>query len=108
MSARIVLCAKLKQELPGIDEDTPEGDRALRMALLIGGPELRQRVHDSVSAQAWGMWTDHMLMVINEYQLDPTSDEANKILKPQMEAFFFGRQAQVPGYIPPEKQQPEP
>jgi len=44
-----------------------------------------------------------MLMVVNEYQLDPTSDEANKILKPHMEAFFFGEQTQIPGYVPPKQ-----
>ena len=104
MAAKTVKCAKLQQELPGLDPDTPDGDRALRMALLVGGPELRQRVLDSVSARAWEMWTDHMLMVVNEYQLDPTSDESNKVLKPHMEAFLFGQAQQVPGYVPPEQQ----
>lgn len=103
MATRQVKCAKLKQELPGLDPDTPEGDRALKMALLIGGPEMQQRVRDHVSARAWEMWTDHMLMVINEYCLDPTSDEANKILRPHMEAFLFGEGQQIPGYVPPEQ-----
>lgn len=102
MAAKTVKCARLKQELSGIDSDSPEGDRALKMALLIGGPEMQQRIRDSVSAEAWEMWTDHMLMVVNEYRLDPTSDEANQILRPHMEAFFFGGQAQIPGYVPPE------
>jgi len=101
MATRTVKCAKLKQKLPGLDPDTPEGDRALRMALLVGGPELRQRVRDSISARAWEMWTEHMLMVVNEYQLDPTSDEANKVLRPHMEAFLFGEAKQIPGYVPP-------
>jgi Fe-S cluster biosynthesis and repair protein YggX len=104
MAAKTVKCAKLKQELPGLDPDTLDGDRALRMALLIGGPELRQRVLDSVSERAWEMWTDHMLMVVNEYQLDPTSDESNQVLKPHLEAFLFGQAKQVPGYVPPEQQ----
>jgi len=101
MAARTVTCAKLRQKLPGLDPDTPEGDRALRLALLIGGPELRQRVLESVSARAWELWTQHMLMVVNEYHLDPTSDEANRVLRPHMEAFFFGQTQQVPGYVPP-------
>ena len=101
MATKIVKCAKLGEELPGIDEETAEGDRALRLALLIGGAELRQRVSESVSAQAWEMWTNHMLMVINEYRLDPTSDEASRVLKPHMEAFLFGQATQVPGYTPP-------
>jgi Fe-S cluster biosynthesis and repair protein YggX len=107
MAAKTVKCAKLRQELPGLDPETPEGNRALKMATLIGGPELRQRVQDSVSAKAWQMWTDHMLMVVNEYQLDPTSDEANQILKPHMEAFFFGKQAAIPGYVPPNETESE-
>ncbi len=101
MASKTVMCAKLKQELPAIDPDTPQGDRALRMALLIGGPELRDRILKSVSAPAWEMWTDHMRMVINEYHLDPTSDAANAVLKPHMEAFFFGEESQLPGYVPP-------
>jgi Fe-S cluster biosynthesis and repair protein YggX len=102
MAARTVKCVKLNRELPGLDPDTPEGQRALKMALIIGGPELRQRVEQSVSARAWEMWTQHMLMVVNEYQLDPASAEANKVLKPHMKAFFFGEGKQVPGYRPPE------
>lgn len=101
MAAKTVKCAKLGQELPGIDPESGEGDRALRMALLIGGPDLRKRIGNSVSAKAWEMWTDHMRMVINEYRLDPTGDDANRVLKPHMEAFFFGEQQQLPGYVPP-------
>lgn len=101
MATRTVKCAKLKQELPAIDRQTPAGDRALKLALLIGGPDLQQRIHDSVSAKAWEMWTDHMLMVVNEYHLDPASPEANGVLKPHMEAFFFGQRQQPPGCVPP-------
>lgn len=101
MAAKTIKCAKLNQELPAIDPESADGDRALRMALLIGGAELRDRVAESVSASAWEMWTDHMRMVINEFRLDPTSDAANQALKPHMEAFFFGEQSQLPGYVPP-------
>ncbi len=101
MPAKSVHCVKLNQELPAIDPDTTEGDRALRMALLIGGPEMRRRVAESVSARAWEMWTDQMRMIINEFHLDPTSDAANEVLKPYMEAFFFGEQKEVPGYVTP-------
>ena len=97
MATKTVKCAKLNEDLPGIDADSEDGERALRMALLIGGQELQQRVRDQVSMRAWEMWTDHMLMVMNEYRLDPTSDEANDVLKPQMEAFFFGNAGNVPG-----------
>ncbi len=101
MPARTVRCAKLGRELPGLDESTPEGAQALRVALLLGGPALRQRVHEQVSAEAWALWKDHMRMVINEFRLDPTSDESNGILREHVEAFLFGRARDIPGYVPP-------
>lgn len=103
MAAKTVKCAKLQKELPGIDESTPQGDQALRMCLLFGGPELRRRVQESVSAQAWEMWTDYMRMVINEYRLDPTSDQSNETLRQYMEDFFFGQAREIPDYIPPDQ-----
>ncbi|MFN0136856.1 MAG: Fe(2+)-trafficking protein, partial [Phycisphaerae bacterium] len=101
MSAKTVMCAKLKQELPALDESTPDGDRARRMLLLIVGKEMQLRVMQNVSAQAWGLWTDHMRMLMNEYRLDPTSEEANKVLRPHMESFFFGEQQAVPNFVAP-------
>jgi Fe-S cluster biosynthesis and repair protein YggX len=101
MAHRMVLCAKFGRELPGLDESTPEGERALRMAQLLGGPELRQRVHDHVSAEAWALWTDFMRMVINEYHLDPTSEASNAILREHMEGFLFGAGGELPNYTPP-------
>lgn len=100
MAAQTVQCAKLNQELPGIDESTGEGQQALKMAAMIGGSEMRQRVLASVSAKAWSMWKDHMIMIFNEYRLDPTSDEAAGVLRAHMEAFFFGQQADIPNYVP--------
>ncbi|HUU95012.1 MAG TPA: Fe(2+)-trafficking protein [Phycisphaerae bacterium] len=101
MAANTVKCAKLGRELPGLDPNTPKGDQALKMVLLIAGPETQKRVRENISAQAWQQWTDHMRMVINEFRLDPTSDEANKVLAEHMEAFFFGAGTQLPGYVPP-------
>jgi Fe-S cluster biosynthesis and repair protein YggX len=97
------MCSKLKQELPAIDETSPAGDQALKMSLLLGGPDLRQRVHENVSAQAWEMWRDHMRMVINEYRLDPTADESNEILRAHLVDFLFGAQREVPNYVPPSR-----
>jgi Fe-S cluster biosynthesis and repair protein YggX len=102
MAERTVTCAKLGKELPALDETTPDGRSALKMAQLLGGPEMKQRVHDHVSAQAWQMWKDHMRMVINEYRLDPTSDDANPVLAQAMEQFLFGPGGEVPGYTPPQ------
>ncbi len=101
MPQRMVQCAKLGRELPGLDETTPQGERALRMAQLLGGPAMRQRVLAHISAEAWERWTDFMRMVINEYHLDPTSDASNAILRKYLEGFLFGEEGEVPGYTPP-------
>ncbi|QOJ15530.1 MAG: oxidative damage protection protein [Planctomycetia bacterium] len=97
----MVQCAKLGQQLPGLDESTAEGRNALRYALLVGGKALADRIHREISAQAWKQWIDHQVMVINEYRLDPMADESNAILKQHMEAFFFGEQEAVRNYVPP-------
>jgi Fe-S cluster biosynthesis and repair protein YggX len=104
MAERMVQCSKLKRELPALDETTPAGDQALKMVFLLGGAELRQRVRDHVSAAAWELWKDHMRMVINEYRLDPTTDESNAILREHLVDFLFGVAREVPNYAPPEKQ----
>jgi Fe-S cluster biosynthesis and repair protein YggX len=101
MGERMVQCVKLGQELPGLDESTPEGSQALKMALLLGGPQMRDVVRDRVSAKAWAMWKDMMMMVINEYRLDPTSDASNEVLRKHMESFLFGEGEEIPGYSPP-------
>ena len=105
MAARIVNCAKLNKELPGIDEESEAGEQGLKMALLIGGRELADRIKENISAEAWQMWTDHMLMVLNEYRLDPTSDQANAVLKTHMEQFLFGEgtNANIDNYVPPDQ-----
>jgi len=102
MAAKTVRCATLGKELPGIDPETPEGEQALKMVRLIAGPEFAKRVEENVSAQAFELWKDQMLMIMNEFRLDPTSDESNRVLKPYMEAFFFGDQRPIPNYVPPD------
>jgi Fe-S cluster biosynthesis and repair protein YggX len=103
MAAQTVHCAKLGRDLPGIDENNPAGSQALRMVQMIGGPDLRRRVHDHISAEAWELWKGQMLMIMNEFRLDPSSDQANQLLKQYMEAFFFGEEQEVPNYVPKEQ-----
>lgn len=87
--ARMVHCVKLGRELPGLDEAPWPG-------------ELGQRVYEQVSAEAWGMWKDHAKMLLNEYRLAPWTPEAQKLIREQMEIFFFGQGTQAPpGYVPP-------
>ncbi len=100
--AKLVHCAKLGRELPGLDPDSPDGSRSLKMVTLIAGPQMMARVRDQISAQAFEGWKGHMLMVMNEFRLDPQSDEANRVLAQQMEAYFFGDRADIPNYVPPQ------
>ena len=90
MAERMVKCAKLGQELPGLDEPPWSGD-------------LGQRIYEKVSRQAWQMWVDRLRMIINEYRIFPADPRAQKFIEEQMEQFFFGEQAAPPpGYVPPE------
>ena len=77
MAERMVQCAKLGKELPGLNELPFEN-------------ELGQRVFNSISQQAWEMWAEHLKMVINEYRLNPGTMEAQELILKQMEQFFFG------------------
>ena len=89
MAKRMVRCAKLCKELPGLDE-------------LPFDNEMGQRIFDNVSKQAWEMWAEHLKMMINEYRLNPGTLEAQELILKQMEQFFFGDEAQLPpDYIPP-------
>lgn len=102
MAQCMVQCVKLQRELPGLDPDTPQGKAALLMAKAVGGEDLKKRIQDNVSMEAWKMWTGHLTMVINEYRLDPSSSEADEIIRQQMEDYFFGEGAALPpGYVPP-------
>lgn len=86
---RMVKCVKLGRELPGLDEPPVKG-------------ELGQRIYENVSAQAWEMWQEHRIILINHYGLTLYDARAQEFLRQQMEEFFFGEDAQMPeGWTPP-------
>ena len=88
---RMVKCAKLGRELPGLDE--PPFDT-----------ELGQKIYENVSAEAWKMWAEHSKMLLNEYRLQPWKPEAQQFLVEQMQQYFFGAGAQLPKeFVPPPK-----
>ena len=90
-STRLVMCAKLQQELPGLESPPWPG-------------ELGQRIYDHISAQAWKQWEDRMKMILNEYRLMPWQKEAQEMIAKHMEEFLFGPSTSLPpGYVP-EKQ----
>ena len=86
---RVVHCAKLGRELPGLAEPPWPG-------------ELGQRIYEHVSAQAWKLWEERMRMILNEYRLMPWQKEAQDLMARAMEEFLFGQAAAPPppGFVP--------
>jgi Fe-S cluster biosynthesis and repair protein YggX len=76
---RMVHCVKLKQELPGLEKPPFPG-------------ELGRRIYEHVSQQAYDMWPAQQVLLINHYGLNMADPESRKILREQMEEFFFGPQ----------------
>lgn len=89
MAERMVHCAKLGRELPGLEE-------------LPFDSELGQKIYDNVSKIAWAQWAEHLKMIINEYRLNPATLQAQEMIVKQMEAYFFGEgTAPPPEYVAP-------
>jgi Fe-S cluster biosynthesis and repair protein YggX len=89
----MVKCVKFQRELPGLDEPPFDNDLGLR-------------IYENVSKDAWKMWLEHLKMILNEYRLNLADRESQKIVKQQMEEYFFGQGAALPpGYVPPQTKQ---
>jgi Fe-S cluster biosynthesis and repair protein YggX len=89
-TVRTVFCVKLKQELPGLKE------------VPFDGHPLGQRVYESVSAEAWRQWVEHLKMLMNEYRLNLGNSEAQQFIIDQMEKYFFGEGVELPpDYVAP-------
>ena len=88
--ARMVQCAKLREELPGLPYK-PFTDA------------LGQRIYDTISQQAWTQWIEHSKKLVNEYRLDLTLKKSHDTLKEQCEAFLFGDGGTLPPEFVPEK-----
>lgn len=87
--ARVVNCAKLGRELPGLN------------APPVPGP-LGQRIYDEISEDAWKMWLQQQTILINHYGLNLADPATRKLLMQQMEEFFFGEHARMPeGWVAP-------
>ncbi len=87
--ARMVQCAKLKRELPGLDAPPFPG-------------ELGQCIYDNISAEAYRLWGQHATILINHYGLHPADPETRKMLRREMEAFFFEDEEELPeGWVAP-------
>ena len=80
---RLVYCVKLGRELPGLEKPPFPG-------------ALGQRIYEQISQKAWDMWPAQSTLIINHYGLNMADPEARKILREQMEEFFFGEDAKMP------------
>ena len=89
MTTRMVQCAKLGKEAPGLERPTYPGD-------------LGKRIYLNISQEAWTSWVSHQTMLINEYRLTPVDPKARKFLEEEMEKFLFTDDFTKPeGYVPP-------
>jgi len=88
---RMVNCIKLDREAEGLAFAPVPGD-------------LGKKIFDNVSKEAWGAWTRHQTMLINENRLNLADPQARKYLMTQLEQYFFGEGGdQIAGYVPPSK-----
>lgn len=88
---RLVICKRLKQELPGLD------------APPFPGPRGRE-IYETVSARAWQEWQDLQTMLINENQLNMMDRKARSYLNEQRDKYFAGEEIdRAEGYVPPDR-----
>ncbi len=91
MTERLVNCALLKQELPGLTFQTYPG-------------ELGKKIFENISQQAWQKWMTHQTMLINEHMLNPLDPVSRQFIEQEMEKFFFGGGSEKPeGFVPTEQ-----
>ena len=88
--AHSVYCVKLGKEAEGLEKPPFKG-------------ELGQKLFENVSKVAWRNWLEHSKMLINEFRLDLTSEQGQRIWMTECEKFFFGDGSS----LPPEFTQPK-
>lgn len=81
--ARMVHCVKLGREAEGLERPPFKG-------------EFGQKIFDNVSKEAWRTWIEHSKMLVNEYRLDLTSDQGQKIWMTECQKYFFGEGSALP------------
>ena len=52
--------------------------------------ETGQRIYENISEEAWKLWQERQVMLINEYQLNTMDEQAIKLLENHMMGFLFG------------------
>ena len=86
---RMVQCAKLKREAPGLEFPPYPGD-------------LGVKIWQSISREAWEQWIDIQTRLVNENRLNLADARARKYLAEQMQQFLFeDADIEAQGYVPP-------
>lgn len=89
--ARTVQCEYLKKEADGLDFQLYPG-------------ELGERIFNSISKEAWGLWQQKQTMLINEHKLNMMDAEHRELLEKNMKDFLFeGKDIVIDGFTPPSK-----
>jgi Fe-S cluster biosynthesis and repair protein YggX len=87
---RIVHCVKLGKDLPGLAKPPVPG-------------ELGQMIYEKVSKEAFKNFMDYFRIIVNEYRIDLTSPDSDKIFTDHMKEYFFGKGGKVPEQFSPGK-----
>ena len=87
-----ILCAKLKK----LGEAIP--------SIPYPG-ELGKRVQKDICQEAWQLWLNHQVMLINEYRLNMLEVKDRKFLEEEMQKFLFEDIEKKPdSYVDPDKE----
>jgi Fe-S cluster biosynthesis and repair protein YggX len=89
--SKTVQCIKLGHEAEALDRAPFKG-------------ALGERIYENVSKQAWRQWLEHSKMLINEYRLDLTSENGQRIWMTECEKYFFGEGSKLPDEFRPTEQ----
>jgi len=84
----MVQCVKLGREAEGLEKPPFKG-------------ELGQKVFESVSREAWRGWLEHSKMIINEFRLDLTSEQGQRLWMTELERYFYGEGSALPPEFKP-------
>jgi len=85
---RMVNCARLNKELPGLEAAPFPGPRG-------------QEIFETVSQQAWQDWQTLQTMLINEKHLNMMDKESRKYLNEQRDNYLAAKPVDhADGYVP--------
>ena len=76
--SRLIMCRKLKEELPGLDMPPFPGPKG-------------EEIFNTISKNAWADWMAHQTTLINELRLNMMDTSARSYLAEQREKFFNGK-----------------